>query len=169
MMAPAGLMCACMCVYYVLHDRPLTLHWSDRSSLEATVISPDLSKASAPPPIFIMTISNFNFQFLPPSSSQFATKLHPCERRWGDCRTRGCKNIYDAARGKSSQITIDYCHIECKCMFVWVCAHVQHKNLSSWFRFIFDLVLSSTCMTLVQRKNSWVTLNVKRVVLSMAT
>lgn len=121
MMAPAGLMCACMCVYYVLHDRPLTLHWSDRSSLEATVISPDLSKASAPPPIFIMTISNFNFQFLPPSSSQFATKLHPCERRWGDCRTRGCKNIYDAAGGKSSQITIDYCHIECKCMFVWVC------------------------------------------------
>lgn len=120
MMAPAGLMCACMCVYYVLHDRPLTLHWSDRSSLEATVISPDLSKASAPPPIFIMTISNFNFQFLPPSSSQFATKLHPCERRWGDCRTRGCKNIYDAAGERAHRsplitviLNVNACLCEC--------------------------------------------------------
>lgn len=95
-MAPTGLACICVCMC-VLHVRPLTLYWSDWPRLEAPVTSPDLSKARIPPPIFIITISNFNFQFLPPSFSQFATKLHPWERRWGDCRTRACKHIYNAA------------------------------------------------------------------------
>lgn len=38
-----------------------------RYSLEAPVISPDLFKGFTTPTVFIMTISNFNFQFFPPS------------------------------------------------------------------------------------------------------
>lgn len=140
-----------MRVYFVLHIRPLTLHWSDRCRLEAPVISPDLSRVRAPPPIFTITISNFNFQFLPPSSSQFATKLHPWERRWGDCWTRACKHIYNVEGVGvvcvcacvcvgGAHITIDYCHVECKCSSVCV----QHEDLSFCFECLWPAALINT-------------------------
>jgi len=128
--------CTYMCIY-ASHVRPLTLHWSDRRRLEAPITSPDLSKACIPPPLFIITISNFNFQFLPPSSSQFATKLHPWERRWEDCRTRGCKHIYNVAGERTHtsplitvMLNVNVClYNMCVCMCVCACVRTKWRSV----------------------------------------
>lgn len=124
-MVPAALACICadiyIYLYYGLRDRlrpiPLVRPVQLGSAHHLT-----FSEAPAPLPtlpLFIMTIPNSKFQFLPPSSSQFATKLHPpAEGDEAIVGQGGCKNIYKAGWvGGSPQITIDYRHIECKCMF----------------------------------------------------
>lgn len=74
---------------HTFHDKQKT-SFARRANL---IAAPHLLTFFSPPPsssLFIMSISNFNFQFSP-SSSQFATKLFP---GWGaDCRTTGCKRV----------------------------------------------------------------------------
>lgn len=127
--------CVCLCAHDHLSVCTMcfmstpTLHWSEPSGLDALVISPDLSKANHLPPTHPTTrIYYAKSQFLPPSSSQFATKLHPTCKKMRRLSDKGQqKHLQCGGWGRWWQITVDYCHIECKCMFVWgMRAPVQH-------------------------------------------
>lgn len=76
--------------------------------------------------VFIMSISNFNFQFSP-SSSQFATKLFP---GWGHYHwTTGCKYILRGS-GAKPLIAIRP-HVEAQSRAI--CLYAAHEDLSLFF------------------------------------
>lgn len=124
------------------------------------------SKAPAPLPtlpVFIMTIPNSKFQFLPPSSSQFATKLHPpAEGDEAIVGQGGCKNIYKAGwrgeRAHRSPLITVILNVNACLPSVRMCVCAQHKDLSFFLRLVFDPAFSSTPTALARKKNKYVTL-----------
>lgn len=91
-----------------------------------------------------MTISNFNFQFFHlrlPVNLQL--NYIPAKGDEAIVGQEGCKHIYNAAVGGSPHINIDYCHIECKYMFVQcvcVCERVCMVGHIFPCAYIFNLV-----------------------------